>query len=86
MQSSLRDFVKAMPWMKNGKREARQHFCNDAFEIAWVINKGQYLLSQVETTMRDWTAPNLEKLTQEMLKRKAYPKIMLQELGHLFEV
>ena len=43
-QNSLRDFVRESPWMKKSKRKAKMQFCNDAFEIAWILNKGHFLL------------------------------------------
>ena len=62
--------------MKNCKRKAKSQFCNDAFEIAWIINKGRFLLGQVEMTIKDWLCVDQEKLIKEYLNRNAYPKIM----------
>lgn len=64
-QSSLRQFVRESPWLQGSKRKAKMQFGNDAFEIAWILNKGQFLLNQVEITMRDWTCVDQEQFVRE---------------------
>lgn len=64
-ESSLRDFIKESPWMRHSKRRAKEQFCNDAFEIAWTIHKGLFLLNQVTVTLKDWTCSDTEKHIRE---------------------
>ena len=73
---SLREFVRESPWMKKSKRKAKLQFCNDAFEISWIVHKGMFLLERVKVTMKDWTCVDQERLVKEQLRRCAYPKLM----------
>ena len=67
VQGSLRDFVIESPWMKRTKKKAKMQFCNDAFEIAWILNKGNYLLNLVETNLPNWSCANVERQITESL-------------------
>jgi hypothetical protein len=62
---TLKKFVRESPWLQGSKRKAKLNFCNDAFEIAWILNKAHYLLNQVEITMKDWTCVDQEQLVRE---------------------
>ena len=64
-EMSLRDFIGEKPWIEqqncdnsneqlDDSRDARDRFCNDAFEIGWNIEKAIFLLDQVQRTAKDW--------------------------------
>ena len=41
---TLKKFSKCTPWISHSK-DTKALFCNDAFEIAWIIEKAVYLIN-----------------------------------------
>ena len=79
--SELRQFIKESPWMISKNQDARSLFCNDAFEIAWILEKATFLLKQVETTLNDWMAVDYDRIIkQSAAQRGAMPLILQKEL------
>ena len=48
--------------MISKSQEARKLFCNNAFEIAWIIEKATFLLKQVDATLKNWISVDYERI------------------------
>ena len=78
-QSDLRQFINETPWMQSKNKETYGLFCNDAFEIAWVIEKAAFLLKQVEGTLNDWMAVDYGRIIARSASQRGQMPLILQK-------
>lgn len=57
--------MKASPFIDE---ESKTFFCNDAFEIAWIVEKAHYLLKFTKKQIKERTVINYDAILEKFNK------------------